>query len=107
MNIGKLRHRVTIQKINGFTTDAGGGRIPNWEDVITVWANVKPLRGDEVINAQKKGTEYTHTVDIRYRPGITAQNNRIQFNARIFTIQSVINTNEQNISLSLYCKEVG
>lgn len=52
MNAGQLRHRVTIQQLTK-VEDEGGGYAEVWTDVATVWAAIKPMRGNERYEAQQ------------------------------------------------------
>lgn len=104
MNIGKLRHRVTIQ--NKVTLPDGyGGVTSTWQDVATVWASVEPLNGRELYAAQQVKTELSHRVRIRYMSGIKPEM-RIAFDNRTFEIEAIIDPEERHESLELLCSEV-
>lgn len=105
MDINKLRHKVIIERNTGTANDGGGNRIPVWEEIATTWANVKPLRADEVTRAAQTGQEVTHNVTMRYRADIKKQLHRINFNGRILTIENIINKDERNEELILTCLE--
>lgn len=105
MNIGKLRHRITLQKqIN--SVNNYGATVTTWRNVATVWADVRPLSGREYFSAQQVQSEVTTQIWIRYRQGIDPTM-RIKFGKRLFAIVSVINAQERNITLQLLCKEGG
>lgn len=108
MKIGKLRHRVTIQKLIS-TPDGGGGSTKTWIDDATVWAAIEPLRGGERYVAQQVQSELTHKITMRYREGIKPQM-RIKYKDRIkdriFEIWSVIDIDERRIWLEMLCSEV-
>lgn len=107
LNPGKLRHRVTIQRKEQ-TRDSGGGYIEEWVDQETVWAEVKPLQGRRLIEAQAVNAELSHEVTMRYRLGmLQVAKNRLLYHGRIFEIDSVINIDERKHLLMLTCKEVG
>lgn len=71
MRAGRLRHRVTIQS---FTTirDAGGQPIEAWSDVDTVWADVSPISGRELVAAGAVSAEATIRVWMRFRRDVSA-----------------------------------
>ncbi|HII3799618.1 TPA: phage head closure protein [Pasteurella multocida] len=103
MNIGKLRHRITIQRqVN--TLNEYGASVTVWRDVKTVWAEVKPLSGREYFSAQQVQSEITTQIFIRYLPGVLPTM-RVKFGSRFFEIVSVINASERDIYLQLMCKE--
>jgi len=104
VNIGKLRHRVTIQ--NKVTLPDGyGGVTSTWQDVATVWASVEPLNGRELYAAQQVKAELTHRIRIRYMSGIKPEM-RIAFDNRTFEIEAIIDPEERHESLELLCSEV-
>ncbi|MGC7561340.1 phage head closure protein [Pasteurella sp. PK-2025] len=103
MNIGKLRHRITLQKqVN--TLNEYGAAVTKWGNVATIWAEIKPLAGREYFSAQQVQSEITTQIFIRYLPGVLPTM-RVKFGSRFFEIISVINANERNIYLQLMCKE--
>lgn len=104
MNVGQLRHRVTIQQLTR-VEDEGGGYAEVWTEVATVWAAIKPLRGNERYEAQQVQSTLTHKVTIRYREGIKPQM-RLTYKGRIFDIESVIDIEERHRWLELLCSEV-
>lgn len=103
MNAGSLRHRVTIQQ-RAATQDGFGEPSDTWTDIATVWANVQPLRGEERFTAQQMQAAIDHKVTMRYRAPLSAQN-RLMFGARILDIESVVNIDERNRTLEVFCKE--
>lgn len=104
MNAGQLRHRVTIQRFER-VEDEGGGYAEDWKDVATVWAAVKPMRGNERYEAQQVQSTLTHKVTIRYRAGIKPQM-RLLYGNRVFNIEAVIDIEERHRWLELLCSEV-
>jgi SPP1 family predicted phage head-tail adaptor len=106
MNPGKLRHKITIQKLIN-TQDTFGQPVEQWIDVaIGVRASVEPLVGKQYFAAETINSELTHKIGMRYRTGITP-NMRIKFKDRYFSIIGPpINYKELNIELQLMCKEL-
>lgn len=84
--------------------DTSGQQLISWTDVATVWANIKPSSGRELIAAGAINAEVTHTIVIRYRPGITAAM-RALYGSRIFDIAAVIEPETAHVSLELLCNE--
>ncbi|MEN3132503.1 phage head closure protein [Bacillus albus] len=106
LNASDLNKRITLQKkSNDYHTDEEGNPIEKWEDVATVWAAVKPLRGREFWQAASVNAENTIRVEIRYRKGIT-NNMRILYGNRLLDINSVIDVEEKHRDMHLMCKEV-
>ena len=103
MEIGKLRHRVTLQKQINAQNDYGA-TVTEWRDVATVWAEIKPLSGREYFSAQQVQSEVTTQIWLRYRDDVKPTM-CINHNGKHYEILSVLNTNGRNTSLQLMCKE--
>ena len=97
MNPGDLRHRVTFQRQDL--------ELEVWNDVCTCWANIRPLAGKEFYEAETINSDLTHRIRLRYRKDITPDM-RAVYRGRIFSIQSVINDYEKNVSLQLMCRKL-
>ena len=104
MRAGKLRHSVTLQS-QSLTADGAGGATESWVDFVTVRANVEPLSGTEAFQAQQVNDDLSHTVTMRYYPGVTSKM-RVKYGTRYFLIESIINTGERNREMILACREV-
>lgn len=104
INPGELRHIITIQKLNNSQNEYGEV-LEVWEDILNVRAGIYPISGKEFFAAETVNSQITHKVKIRYIKGLTP-NMRINFNNRIFSIESIINFQERNIELQLLCKEL-
>lgn len=104
MNIGKLRHRIIIQTQRN--RPSGYGAVaPEWGDLHTVWAEVKPISGRELISASQIHAEATAQIWLRYLPNID-HTMRVKFGDRLFEIVAIQNWRELNRSLLLHCKEL-
>ena len=104
MNIGKLRHRITLLRQVNEVNDYGAST-QTWKRVATVWADVRPLSGREYFSAQQVQSEVTTQIWLRYLDGIMPTM-RVKLGKRALEIVSVLNTQERNVSLQLMCKEV-
>lgn len=103
MDIGRLNKRISFLTYRE-TEDCMGQSIQVPQKGKTVWGTIKPLRGGEYWDAAKKEAEITHKITTRYLPGITPDE-KILYKDRIFEIQSIINVDENNTMLEIYCKE--
>ncbi len=104
MNIGKLRHRVTIQQ-QAQTRDEYGGVVTTWQTFADRWAAIEPLSGRELFAAQQLANTVSIRVRLRYLAGVTPAM-RVLYGTRTFSIQAVINVEERNEELQLLCEEV-
>jgi SPP1 family predicted phage head-tail adaptor len=106
MQIGKLRHRVTIQaQASPVPRNATGEPEPSYTDVDTVWAAIEPASGREFYAAEQVNAEVSHKVTIRYYDGLTTDH-RLKFGTRIFDINVVRKISEVSARHELLCKEL-
>ncbi|SDX45136.1 phage head-tail adaptor, putative, SPP1 family [Marininema mesophilum] len=103
MEVGKLRHRVTIQKPTIFSGE-GGGWSEGWEDWVKGWASIEPLSGKELLEAQQVASTVTHRIRMRYRAGVQPTM-RVLFGDRIFEVTRVIDPMERGRELELMAEE--
>lgn len=104
MDIGRLKHKITFQRLDN-TKDEYGELLGEWNDFKTVWAEVKPVSGRQFFSAKQINTEISHTVYVRYNPDLLP-NMRIKYKERIFDILYMMNVNESNSLIQIYCKEL-
>lgn len=104
MEIGRLKHRITFQELIN-TKNEYGELENNWNDTLTVWAEVRPTSGKSFFNAKQVNSEISHSVYIRYRKGLSPSM-RIKFKERTFEILYIMNVNENNTLMQIYCKEL-
>jgi SPP1 family predicted phage head-tail adaptor len=108
MRAGDLRHRITFQT-RSTGQDAIGGQALPWSDVTTVWADVSPLSGREIMAAQAIQSELTHMISVRYQsqfsdPKVMAAM-RIMYGNRIFNIHASIDVDERHKTIEISCGE--
>ena len=103
MIIGKLRHKVKLQS-SAQAQDGYGQESKVWATDESIWAQIQPLRGAELLEYQQISTEVTHRIIIRYNSSVTSAK-RILFGTRIFDINVPRNIDERNIFMELLCKE--
>lgn len=103
MRIGRLGKRVVIEEVT-LVDDGQGGWTEAWASRGEVFAGVEPLRGQERFEAQKINAKVSHKVVIRYQAGLTPAM-RVNYQGRYLTIDGVVNINEKNQTLELYCSE--
>ena len=105
MGIGAMRHRVEIQSRNP-TSDGAGGLESNWTTVETRRASIVSKRGQERLEGMQIEDQISHVFTFRHRTdrSISAAQ-RLKFGDRIFNINTVINENERDKFLKVFCKE--
>jgi len=103
MKIGGFKHRILFQR-EIKTDDSAHGHTKSWNDVVEVWAKVRPLSGREVFFTHQLKNTITHLINVRYRDDIDTEL-RIKFGTRIMKIESMINLNERGKFLEIRCEE--
>jgi SPP1 family predicted phage head-tail adaptor len=104
LRAGALNSRVTI-KSPTMTQDAAGQPIPSWDDVATVWANVRNLRGAESIKANAESSNVKASIRIRRRTGIDASM-RVYHGETIYSIKAVLPDEEDRDKIDLVCEVI-
>lgn len=94
MEIGSLRHRVTLQKIT-VVRNPDGSFVEDWVDISTVWAAVSNLSGREFYAAAAVQAENTVEFTIRYFPEVDTSE-RILFRQKAYNITAIDNIEYKN-----------
>ena len=84
VEISDLRHRITFQEPVE-TPDGYKGHTVAWQNVITVWAQVKPLSGREYFYAHQIKNVVSHRIRVRYRSDVN-EKMRVRFGSRFFSV---------------------
>jgi SPP1 family predicted phage head-tail adaptor len=101
--IGPMRNRVEIQS-RTVAQDSYGQAVPTWTTLATVAAEVLPLSGREMWQAQQARPQVTHKVTIRFYSGLTAKH-RLLFDGATLNIDSVLNPDGRKRFHELICVE--
>jgi SPP1 family predicted phage head-tail adaptor len=88
LHAGKLNKQVTIQ-YPAITRDSYGAETVVWTDLMTVWAQIKELKGKEIYTSQQKRVEIDVEITIRYKPRLNTRM-RFKFADRYFDIESIL-----------------
>lgn len=98
-----LRRRVRIEQ-PVYTPDDAGGQSTGWQELATVWADVRPVSGQTVFEAAQRQERVTHKVFIRFREDVTASM-RLVLGSRVFAIRAVLDPEEDRQRLLLLVEE--
>ena len=113
MQVGNLRHRVTFQT-KSTVQDSTGQGVHTWADsspILTRSASIKPLKGQELIEARRVESLVLISVMVRYDPAvaeITAEDRIVRTDhspMKIYAIHAVINHEERDRWLEFWCSE--
>jgi SPP1 family predicted phage head-tail adaptor len=107
MDIGALRHQVTLQGPGALVADGDGGYTQTPATVGTVWASIQPAtaRDLERIVANVEQANASHLVTIRYRDDVNTTT-QVLYGTRVLKVTGMQNPDERNISLILICTEI-
>jgi SPP1 family predicted phage head-tail adaptor len=72
-----LRHRVRLER-EVKTPDAMGGYLRSWQKIAELWAEIIPVRGKEMMNADRMQSSVTHRVTLRFRSDIQAEDRLVE-----------------------------
>ena len=111
MDVGALRHRVTLQTPGAPVPDGDGGYTETWTTLgVRVPATVEPAtaRSLERIAANTVTSTASHLVTVRYLPGVTTKT-RVTFHDgttdRTFSVTGTHDPEERHRVLILECTE--
>jgi SPP1 family predicted phage head-tail adaptor len=85
---GRLDRRVLLQR-EVTTQDEYGEVVITWQDVAEVWAEMRPLRGTERIDAAQLVAQFDTSWRIRWRPDVRAAGWRVRYDGRDHDVKSV------------------
>ena len=103
MQIGDLRHSVTIQ-YSTRVADGAGGFTVTWATAAEVYAAIWPISAKETVQAMGQAMTITHRIRMRYRANIRSSW-RIKHGSRYYNIVSIINPNMDRKWLDILVKE--
>ena len=106
MRAGKLRHRITLQRLVKGRNDFGEV-VESWTDLAQLWAEVKPVSGKETFVAKQFAAETSHEVWLRYRDDVRASDRIIDHRGNHLEIKAVMDIRGRGRTLKLLCREVG
>ena len=105
---GDLRRRITIQQ-RSTTQDGFGQQAVTWTDLLTTWAHIESLSGNQLNKAQSIYSEVTHKITVRWQLALNdikvVGSYRILYGTRIFDVGADMNVDERNRVIELLSKE--
>lgn len=92
LQAGSFRRRVTLQD-EVEVPDGCGGFTISWVSLADIWAQISPVKSQQILRADNIGHEISHTVLVR-KVGSIRQGMRFLFGSRVFQIISVYDPDE-------------
>ena len=112
VSVGDLRYSIVLQS-RSRSTDSGGGFTSSWGNTRQVFAQVKPINGNNAVEGGRIDHTLTHDVYVRYSSNIDYKSNggqmRINWDdygtARILSVNYVYTIEERDRWLLYKCSE--
>lgn len=104
MSIGKLRHRITLQKLTSVINE-NGFESEQLQEYKTVWAEASNLHGKEYFEAMAVQAENTVKFTIRFLEGLD-QTMQILFQGKAYSITAIDNIKYRNRYVEIQATEV-
>lgn len=101
--IGALRARLDIERPVD-TPDGAGGAARSWVVAASVFAEIRPVSGDERLMADRMEQAVTHRITLR-PPATLTSAMRFRLGSRVFVIRSVVDADERGARLTCLCEE--
>jgi len=106
LKAGDLPHYVTIrEKASTATANAYGERTPTYQDVVSVWAKVRPITARETERAKSFGPTVSHAVETRYRTDLNT-GMQLLHRGRTLLFNGIVDADEAKVKLIVYCSEL-
>ncbi len=104
MSIGRLRHRVRLERPVA-SDDGAGGESVAWSAVANLWARIEPLSAEERLTAERLEAAVTHRITIRHRADLT-HTMRFVIGTRVFGIRGLRDLRERHRYVEATCEEI-
>lgn len=105
MRLGDLRHLLSIER-KTTTRDDDGSILTEWEEVGKAWAQVVPLTGRALEQAQRQEPRVSHRVVMRYRDDLSDKDRFVLKGTRTLNILGFTTLDESNDETIVMCEEV-
>jgi len=94
ISIGRLRYKCELKSPTD-TSDGAGGRSQTYSTIANIFADIRPMGGDEAYRQGKVQTKNTHKIYMRQRSDMSADY-IIVYEGRTFQIQNIKNVDERD-----------
>ncbi len=76
---------------------------------MTIWADIQPINGRELVSADRMASVVTHQITARYSSLLTdtrvVAGYRALYKGRVFNIHAAVNEDESNVLITLLASE--
>lgn len=106
MRSGRLNKLITIQTLGTTQSTASGEMLKSWSSVVvTVWAGIERISGNEEYIGEERQLVETMRFSIRYATGID-QTKRIVYNSKNWEILDVENVGDRNKEILITARSI-
>lgn len=95
LDSGKLRHRVSIERITRTQDQVTGAISETWTEIAKVWAAVEPLSAREFVQSAAGQSEVTARITIRTRDILATD--RIIHRGTVYNIRGVLSDKDSGL----------
>jgi SPP1 family predicted phage head-tail adaptor len=100
---GDLKRRIYLQQPS-LAKNVYGEEAITWVTYATVWAQIEPLSGRELLLAQQVNSEISARITIRYNNHI-ATSHRISYGTATYAVNTIIDKDLNHNYLELLCTQ--
>lgn len=101
---GDMRQRIEIQATAIASQNSYGEAVTTETTTNTVWAEARPLSGNEQLVAKQINASVSFVFILRYLAAVTTTH-QVLYRDRTFDINAVLNVGERQIKTVLLCTE--
>lgn len=101
MRAGLRRTLFTLQAFDEYEEDSYGAKTPKWQDVCSVYGNMKTAGASETLLANALRSTSTALVTIPYIAGLTKEQNRLKLGDRVLSIKNIDDPDQRHKELVL------
>lgn len=104
-----MKHKITFQQLQEYIDPDTDRPVKEWVTIKSAWCDIKTIKGSEYVSAatDREHVERTYRFIIRYTTGIdNSVQTRIKFKDRFFDIESILNDDEANRTMTIIGVEI-
>lgn len=105
MKAGELNRRITILYDDSDTPNSYNETIPDWAELMTVWAGVETTGGGRFFAAQKVNSEVEVLFTVRHQTGID-EDMHISYDGKTYEILRLNSVNGARREIEILTREV-
>ena len=101
--LGRLRHRLVIERVHA-TPDEAGGWQTDYQSVGAVWAEIRPVGAEPSLAPRQSGETLTHEIMLRYREDVHV-GHRFRQGTACYVIRLLVDPDQRKTWLVCLCTQ--